>query len=322
MSFSQIMVERAEAKRALERLVVNKNKFKGKSSKKGMNGTEMMKMLLDESQIAASCYAGKTAGLEQEVLDSIMDRTNVDHFREKMKLVNGKTAEQMLKDMEAEEIEAERIERERREAKKRRKSKAKGKQPKDLRCPSCSKVFMYKKKFREHVALEKCKGGWKPYKCKYCGQRFKDTSEVLDHIKVRHPEQEGYVFPQTFSGDMFLPRKCCVKVAKLTGPLEFPKKKYFSRKVGRYVLEVISDSEPEEVEMDLGKKVSKLREVELPEVEKSSCESATESRDLKDRGHRGALNAYFIFMGVFLLFLGHIYVHVLKLQMIFITSRQ
>ena len=79
MSLSQIMVERAEAKRALERLVVNKNKFKSKSSKKGMNGTEMMKMLLDESQIAASCYAGKTAGLEQEVLDSIMDRTNVDH---------------------------------------------------------------------------------------------------------------------------------------------------------------------------------------------------------------------------------------------------
>ena len=183
-----------------------------------------------------------------------------------------------------------------------RKSKAKGKQLKDLRCPSCSKVFMYNKKFREHVALEKCKGGWKPYKCKYCGQRFKDTSEVLDHIKVRHPEQEGYVFPQTLSGDMFPPGKCCVKVAKLTGPLEFPKKKYFSRKVGRYVLEVISDSEPEEVEMDLGKKVSKLREVELPEVEKSSCESATESRDLKDRGHRGALNAYFIFMGVFLLF--------------------
>ena len=62
------------------------------------------------------------------------------------------------------------------------------------------------------------------------------------------------MFPQTFPGDMFPPRKCCVKVAKLTGPLEFPKKKYFSRKVGRYVLEVISDSEPEEVEMDLGKK--------------------------------------------------------------------
>ena len=92
------MVERAQAKRALERLVVHRDKFKSgarslKSTQRGVNGMEIMKTLLDEDEVAASCTAAKTAGLEQEVLDSIMDRTNVEHFKEKLKLVNGKTPE-------------------------------------------------------------------------------------------------------------------------------------------------------------------------------------------------------------------------------------
>ena len=64
------MVERAQAKRALERLVVHRDKFKSgarslKSTQRGVNGMEIMKTLLDEDEVAASC----TAGLEQEVLD-------------------------------------------------------------------------------------------------------------------------------------------------------------------------------------------------------------------------------------------------------------
>ena len=120
------MVERAQAKRALERLVVHRDKFKsGGRSKRGGNGMEIMKMLLNEDEAAASCTAAKTAGLEQEVLDSIMDRTNVEHFKEKMKLVNGKTPEQMLKEMEAEEIEAEKMETNK--VKRGSKAKSKGK---------------------------------------------------------------------------------------------------------------------------------------------------------------------------------------------------
>ena len=64
------MVERAQAKRALERLVVHRDKFKsGGRKQRGGNGMEIMKMLLNEDEAAASCTAGKTAGLEQEVLD-------------------------------------------------------------------------------------------------------------------------------------------------------------------------------------------------------------------------------------------------------------
>ena len=68
------MVERAQAKRALERLVVHRDKFKSgarslKSTQRGVNGMEIMKTLLDEDEVAASCTAAKTAGLEQEVLD-------------------------------------------------------------------------------------------------------------------------------------------------------------------------------------------------------------------------------------------------------------
>ena len=70
------MVERAQAKRALERLVVHRDKFKSgakslKSTQRSVNGMEIMKVLLDEDEVAASCTAGKTVGLEQEVLDSI-----------------------------------------------------------------------------------------------------------------------------------------------------------------------------------------------------------------------------------------------------------
>ena len=118
------MVERAQAKRALERLVVHKDKFKSDSlklpkQKGGVNVVEMMKVLLEEDQVAASCTAGKRAGLEQEVLESILDRTNVDHFKEKIKLADGKAAAQMLKEKkEAQKVRAERMELERKSANK------------------------------------------------------------------------------------------------------------------------------------------------------------------------------------------------------------
>ena len=118
------MVERAQAKRALERLVVHKDKFKSDSlklpkQKGGVNVVEMMKVLLEEDQVAASCTAGKRAGLEQEVLESILDRTNIDHFEEKIKLADGKAAAQIMKEKkEAQKVRAEKKELERKSANK------------------------------------------------------------------------------------------------------------------------------------------------------------------------------------------------------------
>ena len=284
------MVERAQAKRALERLVVHKDKFKSgarslKSTQRGINGMEIMKRLLDEDEVAASCTAGKTAGLEQEVLDSIMDRSNVEHFKEKMKLVNGKTAEQMLKDMEAEEIEAEKMEEESRKAKKRGKGKSKGKRLTNEKCPSCGAVFIYANSLRKHIALQKCKKlkkqrefefecdkcqkgfhsqpeltlhsavhvGLKPYKCKHCGKGYSHPNGVKDHVRVYHPEHareyteyKGILFPETFSGDRFTVKKCSVDVAKQFECLEGPIKKYYNRKDGYYTVQTLSDSEPDE----------------------------------------------------------------------------
>ena len=309
-----MMVERAQAKRALERLVVHKDKFKSgarslKSTQRGVNGMEIMKRLLDEDEAAASCTAGKTAGLEQEVLDSIMDRSNVEHFKEKMKLVNGKTAEQMLKDMEAEEIEAEKME-ESRKAKKRGKGKRKGKRLTNEKCPSCGAAFIYANSLRKHIALQTCKkskkqrefefecdkcqkgfhsqpeltlhsavhAGSKPYKCKHCGKGYSHPKCVRDHVRVYHPEHagkntehKGMLFPETFSGDKFSVKKCSVGVAKQC--LEGPIKKYYNQKDGHFTLQTMSDSEPEKnkVEKDLGKRATALRTLQLPESRRSTC---------------------------------------------------
>ena len=285
-----MMVERAQAKRALERLVVHRDKFKSgarslKSTQRGVNGMEIMKMLLNEDEAAASCTAGKTVGLEQEVLDSIMDRTNVEHFKEKMKLVNGKTPEQMLKDMEAEEIEAEKQEEEMRKAKKRGKVKSKGKRLTNKSCPSCGAVFIYANSLRKHIALKKCKMykkqkefefecekcqkgfhtqpeltlhsavhiGLKPYKCKHCGKGYSSPNGVKEHVRVYHPEHagkytehKGILFPETLSGDQFPIKKCSVGVAKQFGCLEGHIKKYYNQKDGYYSIETLPDSEPEE----------------------------------------------------------------------------
>ena len=234
------MVERAQAKRALERLVVHRDKFKSgarslKSTQRGVNGTEIMKMLLNEDEVAASCTAGKTAGLEQEVLDSIMDRTNVEHFKEKMKLVNGKTPEEMLKEIESEEMEAEKMER--MKAKKGG-GKAKGKDKRG--CPSCRAVFTHASSLRKHIALkkcsteykqystkqkefefkcEKCQQGFhsepeltlhkvvhtglpykpnKPYKCEHCGKGSTNPAALQQHIKLRHPEHAEHKYKCKF----------------------------------------------------------------------------------------------------------------------------
>ena len=270
--------------------MVHRDKFKSgarslKSTQRGVNGMEIMKMLLNEDEAAASCTAGKTVGLEQEVLDSIMDRTNVEHFKEKMKLVNGKTPEQMLKDMEAEEIEAEKQEEEMRKAKKRGKVKSKGKRLTNKSCPSCGAVFIYANSLRKHIALKKCKMykkqkefefecekcqkgfhtqpeltlhsavhiGLKPYKCKHCGKGYSSPNGVKEHVRVYHPEHagkytehKGILFPETLSGDQFPIKKCSVGVAKQFGCLEGHIKKYYNQKDGYYSIETLPDSEPEE----------------------------------------------------------------------------
>ena len=281
------MVERAQAKRALERLVVHRDKFKsGGRKQRGGNGMEIMKMLLNEDEAAASCTAAKTAGLEQEVLDSIMDRTNVEHFKEKMKLVNGKTPEQMLKEMEAEEVEAEKMEEESRKAKKRGKGKSKGKRLTKEKCPSCGAGFIYANSLQKHIALQKCKMfkkqkefdfecdkcqkgfhsqpelalhsavhmGLKPYKCKHCGKGYSSPNGVKEHVRIYHREHAGKhtehketLFPETLSGDEFPVKKCSVGVPKQFECLEGPTtQKHYNRKDGYYTIHTLPDPEPEE----------------------------------------------------------------------------
>ena len=172
--------------------MVHRDKFKSgarslKSTQRGVNGTEIMKMLLNEDEVAASCTAsGKALGLEQEVLDSIMDRTNVEHFKEKMKLVNGKTPEEMLKEIESEEMEAEKME----ESMKAKKGggKAKGKDKRG--CPKCRTVFTYASSLRKHIALKNCSTQYKQnctkqkefgFKCEKCQQGFHSEPELTLH---------------------------------------------------------------------------------------------------------------------------------------------
>ena len=319
------MVERAQAKRALERLVVHRDKFKSgakslKSTQRSVNGMEIMKVLLDEDEVAASCTAGKTVGLEQEVLDSIMDRTNVEHFKEKMKLVNGKTPEQMLKEMEAEESEAEKMEMETNKVKRGGKAKSKGKLLTNGKCPLCRTVFTYANSLRKHIALKKCikeskrkreyefecdkcqqgfhsepelslhkvvHAGLKPYKCKHCGKGFTNPAGVQAHVRTYHPVfpvGSNASFPETFDSDMFSLKKCRVDVAKQFECLEGPIKKYYNRKDGFYTVETLSDSEPEEItaEKDLGKRVTALRTLQLPHTFESTCKLCGHTTATKD----------------------------------------
>ena len=198
--------------------MVHRDKFKSgasslKSTQRGVNGMEIMKLLLNEDEVAASCTAGKTAGLEQEVLDSIMDRTNVEHFKEKMKLVNGKTPDEMLKDMEAEEIEAEKLEEESRKAKKHGKVKSKGKckmyqkqKEFDFECDKCRQGFHTQSELTLHSAVHL---GLKPYKCEHCGKGYSSPEGVKAHVRVYHrehagkysKENKGMLFPETLSGE-------------------------------------------------------------------------------------------------------------------------
>jgi ATP-dependent DNA helicase len=86
-TIDQVMVERAQAKRALERLVVHKDMFKSgakslQSAGRKIESGEILRMIL-AGEVSASCTAEQEAGgLEQEVLDRIMDRGNVQQGSE------------------------------------------------------------------------------------------------------------------------------------------------------------------------------------------------------------------------------------------------
>merc|ERR1719186_1632102 len=82
-TIDQHMVERAQAKRALERLVVHKDKFKSgaknlKSTVESIKTGEIMKLLLSEEDMDTCNAEEMERGLDQEQLDKIMDRTNME----------------------------------------------------------------------------------------------------------------------------------------------------------------------------------------------------------------------------------------------------
>merc|ERR1719186_151543 len=82
-TIDQVMVERAQAKRALERLVVHKDKFKSgaknlKNTVEGIKTTEIMRVLLSEDGLDTCDAEDTQRGLEQHQLDKIMDRTNME----------------------------------------------------------------------------------------------------------------------------------------------------------------------------------------------------------------------------------------------------
>merc|ERR1719186_2440849 len=82
-TIDQVMVERAQAKRALERLVVHKDKFKSgaknlKNTVEGIKTNEIMRVLLSEDGLDTCDAEDTQRGLEQHQLDKIMDRTNME----------------------------------------------------------------------------------------------------------------------------------------------------------------------------------------------------------------------------------------------------
>jgi len=89
-TIDQVMVERAQAKRALERLIVHKDKFKSGAENLKKTGTslatkEIMRLLVTEEVATTSIARPGQWGLGQEELDQLLDRTNnVDDLREKI----------------------------------------------------------------------------------------------------------------------------------------------------------------------------------------------------------------------------------------------
>ena len=74
-TIDQVMVERAQAKRTLERLVVRGQRQQGLRDKvKPLDGAELMALLVKE-EVAATCSAGKVWGLEEETLERLLDRS-------------------------------------------------------------------------------------------------------------------------------------------------------------------------------------------------------------------------------------------------------
>ena len=89
--------------------------------------------------------------------------------------MNGKTPEEMLKEMEAEEMKAEKKEMERTKGKckgrgkgegKGKLAKSKGRHLTNESCPSCRTVFTYASTLRKHIALKTCSTKFKHYSTK------------------------------------------------------------------------------------------------------------------------------------------------------------
>jgi uncharacterized C2H2 Zn-finger protein len=207
-TIDQVMVERAQAKRALERLVVQRDKCGGAQNLKSSlkvkgQASEIMNLLLSE-EVAASCTAGQGAvGLEQEVLDRLMDRTNVQGFREQMELINGKTPEEVLKEMETAEIDSDGSDLSvvseadnfgikhtngSKKAVKPRAPYGSKKHNNFLKCGDCGKVFKYPKSLRKHKVMKKCQVQKKKrqfeFECDKCQAGFHSEAELAVHKNI------------------------------------------------------------------------------------------------------------------------------------------
>ena len=201
-TIDQVMVERAQAKRTLERLVVNSDKFQsGKENKGGLDKAVLMKLLMME-EVAATCSGGRE-GLEEEVLDRLLDRQNRHDFKEQMELVN-KEELAVVPVGETGQFENPKAFR------KIQKKKA----DKMVTCKDCGKCFKAasmnghyfdckKKKDEGQFECWKCyerffsqfeltlhkrihTGRKQPFKCDHCHMVYGGPAKLMDHIFKQH----------------------------------------------------------------------------------------------------------------------------------------
>ena len=86
-TIDQVMVERAQAKRTLERLVVHKDKFKSgaknlKSTAKGLGTRELVEIMMSQEVVTTSTSGSQQWGLTEGELGSLLDRTRALELKE------------------------------------------------------------------------------------------------------------------------------------------------------------------------------------------------------------------------------------------------
>ena len=102
-TIDQVMVERAQAKRTLERLVVHKDKFKSgaknlKSTAKGLGTKELVEIMMSQEAATTSSTTSQQWGLAEEELEHLLDRTKALVLKEeaakegKVEKVKGKSS--------------------------------------------------------------------------------------------------------------------------------------------------------------------------------------------------------------------------------------